>query len=633
MCGIVGILSPTGVLPAQLERATTSLAHRGPDGQETWLAPDGRAGLGHRRLNIVSANGIQPIVSEDGRYALVANGEFYGFAALREALECKGHRFATDTDSEVALHLFEDFGPACLQHLRGEFAFIIWDSQAQTLFAARDRFGVKPLFWGKTGDGLVLGSEAKALFAAGLRPAWNVDTVHQQMLGCFLPGKSLFDGVRQVLPGHYLVATPDRVRLVRYWDLDYPRGERPMRGSEADRVAEVRALLQESVRLRTQAHVPVGYLVSGGLDSSALLGIGATGGAGPVQGFAIGFQGPRHDESAKAEEAAAHARANLHVLRVTDDAIADAFSDSAWHGETIQFNAHGTARFLLSREIQAFGYRAVMAGEGADELFAGYGFLRYIPTASATRKSLTARIAVLARLLGPLDHAQRQIAALSPLVARATRAAAIPEHQASRLASAVSMLTPVLAPAPTRRISRRDPYRALLQAIDWRQLVGRERARQVMYLWLRTVFVGYHMAADRLDMAHAVEVRLPYLDHRLFEAVRHIPTAMLAKDGTQKSLLRDVVKPYVPPSIYAGRKQPFYAPPAASTPGTRLHEFVQDTLRSGVLEELPFLDATAVRTLLDRTDWSARRQESLLDPMLMAMTSLCLLHRRLHLHA
>ena len=633
MCGIAAILSSTNPVTREaLEAATLALAHRGPDGQGTWMSRDHRVGLGHRRLNIVSAEGVQPIPNETGQLQIVANGEFYDFIGQREALERRGHRFSTETDSEIAVHLYEEMGIECLSRLRGEFAFILWDGRTGTLIAARDRFGIKPLFWGQDGDRLLLASEAKALFAAGMRPVWDEQAVYDQLFGCFAPGSTLFRGVHQVPPGHYLVARKGMVRLVRYWDLDYPRASALSSASEEECVSRSHDLLEDAVHLRTRAHVPVGYLVSGGLDSSSLLGIGARTSANPVQGFTIAFEGPQHDESEKAREAARYAGADLHVLRVTDDALADAMPESAWYGEALQFNAHGTARFLLSREIQALGYRAVMAGEGADELFAGYGFLRYVSAGSPGAMPSLANAARLIRLFGRLDASGQSLATVSPLVARLIRGASIPEQRLDRLVGTVTLMSSLLHPHMHDRFRRHDPYWSLLRGMDWRQIVGRERARQALYLWFRTVFAGYHMAADRLDMAHAVEVRLPFLDHVLFEGVRDIPVAVLARDGRQKSLLREAVRPYVPASIYSGAKQPFYAPPSASQPGTRLHDLVQDTLRSETINAIPFFDGKSLRVLMDQV----ARQEApdvFLDPILIATTTLCLLHEAFGIQA
>ena len=630
MCGIVAIFSPRQPVSAEaLEAATAMLRHRGPEGKRTWVSPEGHVGLGHTQLNIVSPDGMQPVASEDGQRWLVANGEFYDFATTRRRLKARGHRFRTETDSEIALHLFEEVGPSCLAELRGEFAFVLWDGMTGTLFAARDRFGIKPLFYTQMGDVLMLTSEAKALFAAGLSATWDAEAVYQQIFGCFRPDRSLFAGVCQVPPGHYLNVTAGSNRLVRYWDVRYPRRGRIQAFREDECVENVRHMLKEAVRLRTRACVPVGYLLSGGLDSSTVLSLAAADSDQPVQAFTIAFDGSAYDESSKARTAADHVGAHLQVLRVTDGDVADHFAESVWHGEMIQINSHGTARFLLSRAIQAAGYRVVMAGEGADELFAGYDFVRPVVMGSNGYGGTLRRAVRLLKLLGPLNETERQIARVSPLLARVSHAIDSPENLVSSFADAIGLLHSVLAPDFAAQFAGHDPYWSLFRRLDWRgKLWGREPAKQLLYLWLRSVFVNYHMAADRLDMAHAVEVRLPFLDHKLFEYASQIPVSLLAKMGRQKHVLRETARPFVAEAVYSGAKQAFYAPPSALQPDSRLHEFVQETLRSKPMASLPFFNQKAAIDLLDRAPTLEPGKQIMLDPLLMAMVSLCLLQEQ-----
>ena len=236
MCGIVGIFSPNGtVVPEALERATRRLTHRGPDGQKTWIAPHGRVGLGHARLCIIDlTTGDQPIASEDEQLHVVVNGELYDYERIQRELEGLGHRLRTRSDSEIALHLYEDLGTACLHRLRGEFAILLWDEPNQVLFAARDRFGIKPLFYAFHGGTLYLASEVKALFAAGVPARWNREAIFRGSSVGGHPAQTLFDGVFQVPPGHYLLAT-------RGGTADPPLlGLRVSAGASAGRAAEGR---------------------------------------------------------------------------------------------------------------------------------------------------------------------------------------------------------------------------------------------------------------------------------------------------------------------------------------------------------------------------------------------------------
>src|SRR5215471_16593992 len=303
MCGIVAMYSAREPIPADaLERATRRLAHRGPDGQRTWLAGDRRVGLGHTRLSIIDlATGAQPIAGEDESLQIVVNGEFYDFERAQRDLERRGHRLRTRSDSEIALHLYEDFGTACLRHLRGEFAFVLWDGPDDTLFAARDRFGIKPLYYASHRGTLYLASEVKALFAAGVPARWDRAAFFQanHLLGT-PHDHTLFEGIHPVPPGHYLLASGGEVRLVRYWDFNYPALDdaRPIR-LDAEYAERFHHALDEAVRLRLRADVPVGCYLSGGLDSCAVLGLAAAHRVEPIRAFTLTFDGaPLHDEGA-----------------------------------------------------------------------------------------------------------------------------------------------------------------------------------------------------------------------------------------------------------------------------------------------------------------------------------------------
>ena len=255
MCGITAVFSRrSDVSDATMRAGTAALYHRGPDGQQHWISPDHRVGLGHARLSIIDlTTGDQPIANEDGSLVIVHNGEFYDFERIRAGLEARGHRFRTRSDSEVALHLYEELGPECLHQLRGEFTFVIWDARNQRLFAARDRFGVKPLFYAHQGDALYLASEAKALFAMGVDAAWSHESVFAG--GFVIPGeRTLFRGVYTVPPGHFMRATHEGFRLQQYWDVDYPRDDAaPPPRSDREYIEGFRGVLEEAVKTRLRA--------------------------------------------------------------------------------------------------------------------------------------------------------------------------------------------------------------------------------------------------------------------------------------------------------------------------------------------------------------------------------------------
>jgi asparagine synthase (glutamine-hydrolysing) len=380
MCGIVAMYSAREPIPADaLERATRRLFHRGPDRQRTWLADHRRVGLGHARLSIIDlVTGDQPIAGEDETLQIVANGEFYDFERTRRDLEARGHRLRTRSDSEIALHLYEDFGTACLRHLRGEFAFVLWDGPNDTLFAARDRFGIKPLYYTTYRGTLYLASEIKALLAAGVPARWDHAAFFQanHLLGT-PQDRTLFEGIYPVPPGHYLLASGGQVRLIRYWDFDYPAAVNARQASpDAEYAERFRHALDEAVRLRLRADVPVGCYLSGGLDSCAVLGLAATHRTEPIRAFTLTFDRAIYDEGAIAREMAAHARADFQPIPIRQADLADRCADAAWQAETLFVNAHGIAKYLLSRAVRDAGYKVVLTGEGSDEILAGYAHFR-----------------------------------------------------------------------------------------------------------------------------------------------------------------------------------------------------------------------------------------------------------------
>src|SRR5262245_24527951 len=379
MCGIFAVFSRRN--PVELEtlaRATARLHHRGPDGQRHWISPDRRVGLGHARLSIIDlTTGDQPIASADERLHIIANGEFYGYEAIRKELEQAGHRLRTRSDSEIALHLYRDLGPQCLHRLRGEFAFIIWDETNRTMFAARDRFGIKPLFYAVHDDTLYFASEVKALFAAGIPARWDAESFWQSVEQGGYQARTLFDGIHQVPPGHFVIASDKHIQINKYWDFDYPvaNGVADYRSDE-DYRAEFRAALKEAVRIRLRADVPVGCYLSGGLDSCSVLGLAARHHPEPIRAFTLTFDRPEYDEEAQAREMAAMAGAEFHPIPVRQDDLADNFAEAILHSETFSVNAHGVAKFMISRAVRDAGYTFVMTVEGSDEVLGGYAHFR-----------------------------------------------------------------------------------------------------------------------------------------------------------------------------------------------------------------------------------------------------------------
>jgi asparagine synthase (glutamine-hydrolysing) len=636
------MLSPREPIAEEtLMRATRRLLHRGPDAQRTWIAPHRRVGLGHARLSIIDlAGGDQPIASEDERLHIVVNGEFYDYERIQRGLEQRGHRLRTRSDSEIALHLYEDLGSRSLHHLRGEFALVLWDEANQTLFAARDRFGIKPLYYAVHDGNLLLASEVKALFAAGVPARWDPVAFHQAN-SVMVPtqDRSLFAGVNQVPPGHYLLATRGHVQLVRYWDFDYPRRDAGTVPSDDECAEAFRASLDEAVRIRLRADVPVGCYLSGGIDSCAVLGFAARHHPDPIRTFTLTFDRAEYDEGAIAREMSAVANAEFVPIPIRQSDLADHFAAAIWHSEALCINAHGVAKFLLSRAVRDAGYKVVLTGEGSDEILGGYPPFRRDMLLHDNRDQDPSTVS---RLLAELQRA-------NPV----SRGLLLPDgqglptdHLRRVLDFAPSWLEAfgttgfklhALFAAPfVAEIGTRDPYRALLDGLDVNgQLVDRPPVHQALYLWAKTQLPNYvlTMLGDRMEMAHSIEGRVPFLDHHVVELVRSLPVAQKIRGATEKYVLREAARPVLTATVYARHKHPFTSPPAALTPNERLHELLQDTLRGPVLASMPFYDQAKVVALLDRLPAMDDGERTALDPALMMLLSACVLHDRFRLGA
>ncbi len=643
MCGIVGMYGPRGAVGAdELERATGRLAHRGPDGQRTWLAGDGRVGLGHARLSIIDlATGDQPIASEDECLRIVVNGEFYDFERIQQDLRRRGHQLRTRSDSEIALHLYEERGTASLEQLRGEFAFMLWDGREDRLFAARDRFGIKPLYYAWRGEVLLLASEAKALFAAGIPARWDrtafFGAVHHQAPP---QDRSLFEGVHQVPPGHYLIAEAGAIRLARYWDFDYPRADRAesTRG-DAESASEFHRVLDEAVRLRLRADVPVGCYLSGGLDSCAVLGLAATHRADPIRAFTLSFDRPEYDETAIAREMATLANAEFHPIPITQSDLADHFAAAVAHAETLAINAHGVAKYLLSRAVRDAGYKVVLTGEGSDEILAGYPHFRRDLLLHHPGPTEADAVSVQS-LLG-------ELAARNPV----SRGLLLPDGEATSLeslgtalgfaaswletgATQAHKLRALFAPDFAAEVAGRDAYRELLEGLDVTgQLAGRAPLNQSLYLWSKVMLPNYVLAflGDRMEMAHSIEGRLPFLDHHVVELARDLPVDQKIRGLVEKFVLRAAARPVLTATVHARQKHPFTTPPVALAPDGRLYQLLQDTLRGPALESLPFFDRPRVVALLDELPAMDDGRRTAYDMPLMFLLSACVMQEGLRM--
>ena len=631
ICGIVAIYAPGSRIDERALRAAAQrLHHRGPDARGCWVAADGSVGLGHTRLSIIDLHtGDQPIANEDGQRRIVVNGEFYDFDRIRTELEHRGHVFRTRSDSEIALHLYEEHGLAFLEHLRGEFAFVLWDGVQKRLVVGRDRFGIKPCFFTEVGGALFIASEVKALFECSIQRAWDGESLFQQLFIGTEQDRSLFKGIRQIPPGHLLLADAEGVRIDSYWDFDY-RPEEDLDHVNGTACAEqLRDALVEATCLRLRSDVPVGCYLSGGIDSSSLLAIAAEHGEAPPHAFSIQFDLPAYDESEFARQSAESVGAPFSALKVGRADLATHFEKAVVDFEMLFENAHYVARERLSHATHEAGMKVVLCGEGSDEIFAGYA------TCVSDMAAIHGRSTRSDPLHSPVGNDRPNDEHLQ-VITRWTREL---EDSLGFLPSFLRGLVPVRAML-LRCLDRdwlsdigiRNPYLRFVEQFDMDgQLAGRHPVRQSLYLWSKSIFANYILAADRVDMAHSVEVRLPFLDHHLVELARDIPVGLLVDERRGKLLLRQAMRPYVTRSTLDRVKKLFMAPPITVYDDATTMSMIQDRLRSTALDRVPLFNRAAVTRMLDGLAGMSAFERLCLEPVLLNALSATILAEKYRL--
>jgi asparagine synthase (glutamine-hydrolysing) len=559
MCGIAGIVSLDSGAPvddARLKRMRDALIHRGPDG--TGLVVDACVGLAHTRLAIIDvAGGDQPMRNESGDVWIVFNGEIYNHQDLRPGLQARGHRYRSRCDTETILHLYEEEGDRVVEHLQGMFAFAIWDRARQRLLLARDRLGIKPLYYAATDKELLFASEIKSLLAAGsIRPAFNHDVLPEFLSTRFVSGEeTFFQGVRKLLPGHVLTWSPnDRIRTRRYWQLPAPTGEPS--GGGASSPHDLRARLETAVSSHLMSDVPLGVFLSGGIDSSVLAALVARATKEPIQTFAVGFADREANELPYARRAAAHIRAEHHELTVTPSEFFQALPHALWHeDEPIAFPSSVPLYFLarLARDY----VKVVLTGEGADELFLGYNRYRVtkwnarlgqpywaaVPT--AVRRQVRRVVHALPRPMG--RFARRTFVALEPGIRDLylENFAVFPVSVQQRLLRHPDLF------------EHRDPYATELR--HYEEATGGLLDR-ISRADLHTYLLELLMKQDQMSMSASIESRVPFLDDRLVEHVAAIPGDVKLPGWQTKVMLRAAVRDLVPPEILTRPKMGFPVP-------------------------------------------------------------------------
>jgi asparagine synthase (glutamine-hydrolysing) len=616
MCGIAGYMHADPSRPVDPQVLVNMAAiqyHRGPDGFGYKMMQDRGIGFSHARLSIIDLDenrARQPFVSEDGELLLAHNGEFYDYKRIRTDLASRGVRFRTKSDSEMVLHLYPRLGlEEMLTHLRGEFAFSLYDREKDRLILVRDRFGVKPLYWTMNDDQVVFGSELKVLFAhPEVNREFDPHGLYHQLMQTIVPGSTAFRDIHQVKPGHAVIIERKhgrfQVRDIKYWDMDFPlMQEHAVDYDEEEYIEGVREQLMHAVQLRLEADVPVACYLSGGIDSCSILGLSAASQQSPVKAFTIGFDDAAYDESAIAKEMAESVGADQDIMMLKADHLYDNLVETLWHTERTIYNTLGVAKLLMSRHVNESGYKVVVTGEGSDELFAGYPafrrdmFLHGMDTLDPAERSVWEQmLAESNRLFKGAMLAEDEIhdPALDGLVGFT------PSCLQPWLASSAhvpSLLNKDIAAS----IRGYKPGEAIAGALDGDMLDDRHPLDKAQYVWIKTMLEGQILTwgGDRVDMANSMEARPAFLDHHLAEYATRIPPSMRIRGKTEKYVLREAMRGILPKVLYEREKFAFMAPPAHTDPKkwAAMRQLADEFLNDSSLEQSGLLDKEGVRAL------------------------------------
>jgi asparagine synthase (glutamine-hydrolysing) len=619
MCGINGIAfsrrSGRVADERTIARMRDVLTHRGPD--DAGLYVSGAVGLGHRRLSIVDvAAGHQPMTNEDGRLHIIYNGEVYNHADYRATLEARGHRYRTHCDTETILHLYEEHGGACVEYLRGMFAFAIWDEHRRELFIARDRLGVKPLYYVHTDDGsLYFASEIKALIEArAVKPEINYAALPDYLANHGTSNdETLFAGVRRLAPGHTLLWREDgSVEIKQYWDVSFAEEGSEESRRDEDLIEEWSELFRTSVRLRLMADVPLGMFLSGGIDSSAIAAVMSGMVDEPIKTFSVAFREREANELTYARMVAEKFKTDHHEVIVSPAEFFDALPQMVWQEDEPLAHPSSVPLYFVSR-LASRHVKVVLTGEGSDEMLGGYE--RYAKTlynlAAAPAYNRLAPASVRRMI-------ERRIRALPPgskVRQKLTRTfLCLPQGIEGSYFDNFAVFTratqsQLLSDETKARAGTLDPYRDMRRYFE--SADADSTLNRMLYADTKTYLHELLMKQDQMSMAASIESRVPFLDHKLVEFTARLPVRLKLRRGwTTKYVLRQAMKGVLPEPILSRKKMGFPVPVGKWFRGEFKH-VVDEYVLSPRAAERGIFDETYVRALVARHDAGADQAERL----------------------
>jgi asparagine synthase (glutamine-hydrolysing) len=589
-----------------LRRMVEVLAHRGPD--ETGLYIDDRAGLGHARLSIIDlAGGVQPIHNEDESLWIVYNGEVYNYPELRSQLQQQGHRFYTATDTEVILHFYEQYGADCLGRLNGQFAFAIWDAKKKELFLARDRLGIRPLYYTILDHTLIFASEIKSIFVNQQVPR-QIDPVAMDQIFTFwttLTPRTVFKNIYEVPPGHFMKVCGGKINLQKYWDIPLCPRSQQLDLALSEICEQLRELLLDAVRIRLRADVPVGCYLSGGLDSSVVTTMVIRNFDRDVRTFGIRFEQDGFDEGKHQNRMVSFLNANHTEIRAANEAIGSSFPDCIWHCEKPLLRTAPVPLFLLSELVNRCGLKVVLTGEGADEVFGGYNIFREakIRRFWSRYPDSQRRADLLGRLYPYIFNDPRFKRTLQSFFTRDLENVDDPLFSHTIRWGNTSKIKTFFSAELRDAIGDYDGYEHLRENLpshyeSWDYL------SKAQYLETAIFLSNYLLSSqgDRVAMAHSVEIRLPYLDPRVMEFMGRIPAKWKIMGLDEKHLLKKVFEDILPEEIVRRSKHPYRAPIKQSLLNEKTEGFTRQMLSETSLRKTGLFDSNKVTKLLRKIE-------------------------------
>ncbi len=637
MCGIIGTLHGNGEHPPDVDRLRQMLGairHRGPD--EFGLYVDDHVGLGCARLSIVDLDtGQQPISNEDGSLWIVFNGEIYNYPELRAELVAGGHRFKTHSDTEVIVHLYEDIGSDCLHWLNGQFAIAIWDTRKQELFLARDRLGIRPLFYTLLpgSQGLIFGSEIKALL---LDPRLEARLDRRALAQTFtfwapLAPRTAFEGIMELPPGHFMRVPLDGRRLQpdisRYWQLSFPEAGDEWATSEEEAAEELHALLSDATRLRLRADVEVGSYLSGGLDSTFIAALIREHTPDALCTFSIAFEEAAFDERSYQENATAFLGTDHRRAECTNAAVGQIFPEVVWHTEAPILRTSPAPMYLLSRLVREHGIKVVLTGEGSDEFLGGYNIYKEdkVRRFWARQPESSWRPLLLQRLYPYIADLSRGGDYLTAFFRQGLTDVDEVGYSHQIRWRNTAQLQRFFSAELRAALATYDPVEEFLTSLNG-ALPGWSPLAQAQFIEVASFMSPYLLSSqgDRMMAANSVEGRFPFLDHRVVEFASQLPPSYKLRGLQEKYLLKKSAQDILPAEIWQRQKQPYRAPIHSAFLGQPL-DYVEELVSPDTIRAAGIFDPEAV-TYLVRKCRSGRRVSERDDMALVGLISTQLLH-------